>query len=130
MIRTYPRPTGLRILLAAANPVTALQMELLLGMDGHDVRLARDGPSALEVVETYDPDVLLVDGGMLGQDGHEVARRLKRRNTVKTPLLIVLAGQDAEQSQVADEDIDLRLGQPVDPAFLQQLLKRFQRVVS
>jgi CheY-like chemotaxis protein len=105
-------------------------MELLLGMDGHDVRLAGDGPSALEVVETYDPDVLLVDGGMLGQDGHEVARRLKRRNTVKTPLLIVLAGQDAEQSQVADEDIDLRLGQPVDPAFLQQLLKRFQRVVS
>ena len=130
MIRTYPHPAGLRVLLAAANPVTALQMELLLGMDGHDVRLAEDGPSALEAAETYDPDVLLLDGSMPGLDGHEVARRLERRNAVKRPLLIVLAGKDGEPTPVTDADIDLHLGQPVDPGWLQQLLKRFQQVVS
>jgi len=126
VIRPYTERAGLRVLVAAANPVTALQMELLLGMDGHDVRLAHDGASALQAVEAHDPDVLLLDGGLPGLDGHEVARRLKRRNAVKTPLLIEMAGQ----GQVADRDIDLRLEQPVDPVFLQQLLKRFQRVVS
>ena len=126
MIRPYTERAGLRVLVAAANPVTALQMELLLGMDGHDVRLAHDGASALQAVEAHDPDVLLLDGGLPGLDGHEVARRLKRRNAVKTPLLIEMAGQ----GQVADRDIDLRLEQPVDPVLLQQLLKRFQRVVS
>ena len=126
MIRPYTERAGLRVLVAAANPITALQMELLLGMDGHDVRLAHDGASALQAVEAHDPDVLLLDGGLPGLDGHEVARRLKRRNAVKTPLLIEMAGQ----GQVADRDIDLRLEQPVDPVFLQQLLKRFQRVVS
>jgi two-component system CheB/CheR fusion protein len=105
-------------------------MELLLGMDGHDVRLAEDGPSALEAAETYDPDVLLLDGSMPGLDGHEVARRLERRNAVKRPLLIVLAGKDGEPTPVTDADIDLHLGQPVDPGWLQQLLKRFQQVVS
>ncbi len=60
MIRAYPEPTGLRVVLAAANPITALQVGLLLGMDGHDVRLAYDGASALAAAQTYDPDVLLL----------------------------------------------------------------------
>src|SRR5262245_33753350 len=77
VIRTYPEPTGLRVVLAAANPITALQMGVLLGMDGHDVRLAHDGASALEATEAHDPDVLLLEGGLPGLDVHEVARRLK-----------------------------------------------------
>ena len=130
MIRTYPHPAGLRVLLAAANPVTALQMELLLGMDGHDVRLVHDGASALEAVEAHDPDVLLLDGSMADMDGHEVARWLKRRNALKTPLLIEMSRQAPCQGRVADAGIDLHLDEPVDPAALQRLLKRFQRVVS
>ena len=126
MIRTYPEPTGLRVVLAAANPITALLMGVLLGTDGHDVRLAHDGASALEAAETHDPDVLLLEGGSPGLDVQEVARRLKRRNALKTPLLIEMAWPD----QVAGEDIDLRLDQPVDPVLLQRLLKRFQRVVG
>ena len=130
MIRTYTEPAGLRVLLAAANPVTVIQMEMLLGMDGHDVHLAQDGPSALQDAEAYDPDVLLLDGDQPGVDGPEVARRLKRRNAEKTPLFIVMAGRDADQGQVVDAGIDLHLAKPVDPVLLQEVLKRFQRLVS
>ncbi len=48
---------------------------------------------------------------------------------MKTPLLIEMAWPDTDRGQ-ADEDIDLQLDQPVDPILLQQLLKRFQRVVG
>jgi CheY-like chemotaxis protein len=125
----YPEPVGLRVVLAAASPVTAVQMGVLLGNDGHDVRLALDGTSALEAAEAHDPDVLLLEGGLPGMDVHEVARRLKRRNALKTPLLIEMSWQDACQPQAADADIDLHLDQPVDPVLLQRLLRRFQRVV-
>jgi len=130
VIRTYPEPAGLRVVLAAANPITALRLGVLLGMDGHDVRLALDGTSALEAAEAHDPDVLLLEGGLPGMDVHEVARRLKQRHAVKTPLLIEMSWQDACQPRAADADIDLHLDQPVDPVLLQRLLKRFQRVVS
>jgi CheY-like chemotaxis protein len=123
MIRTCTEPAGLRVVLAAANPITALQMELLLGLDGHDVHFAPDGASALAAVEA------LLDGTMPDMDAHEVARRLKRRHAVKTPLLIEMSRQDPCRGGVADADIDLHLDQPVDPAALQRLLKRFQRVI-
>jgi two-component system, OmpR family, response regulator len=128
--QSYTAPVGLRVLVAAANPATAVQMEMLLGMDGHDVRLARDEPSALRAVEAYDPDVLLLDEGVPGLDDREFARRLKRRNVFKAPLLIEMGGRGDDCRQAANTGVDLHLPKPVDPVFLLDLLRRFQRVVG
>jgi CheY-like chemotaxis protein len=124
-MRTYTEPTGLRVLLAAANPITAVQLRMLLGMDGHDVRLAQDEPSTLQAVEAYDPDVLLLEDGVPGLDDQDFARRVKRRTALKTPLLIEMGGR-----QAGDRDIDLHLVKPVDTVFLLDLLKRFKQVVG
>jgi CheY-like chemotaxis protein len=126
MVLPYTGPAGPRILVATANPLTAIPVEMLLARDGHAVHVVPDGPSVLEAVESYDPDVVLVDSSVPGRDGHEVARQLKARNAWKTPLLIAIADGPCP----ADTGIDLNLVKPVDPVLLRRLLKRFQRAVG
>jgi two-component system CheB/CheR fusion protein len=132
MIRPDTMPTGLRILIAEDEPVTATATAAMLRMDGHEVFVAEDGASALEAVEAYDPDVLLLDIGLPGVDGCEVARRVKTRNALKTPLLVAMTGYvaDADRERSAEAGIDVYWAKPVEPELLQRLLKRFQNIVG
>jgi CheY-like chemotaxis protein len=132
MIRPDTKPTGLRILVTEDDADTALSTASLLSLGGHEVHIAGDGASALEAVEDCDPDVLLLDIGLPDMEGYEVARRVKARNALKTPLLIAITGygEDADRQRSTDAGIDLHLVKPVDPEQLQGLLKRFQRVVG
>jgi two-component system CheB/CheR fusion protein len=132
MIRPDTVPTRLRVLIAEDEPATASTTAALLRMDGHEVFVAGDGPSALEAVEAYDPDVLLLDIGLPGVDGCEVARRVRSRNALKTPLLVALTGYvgDADRERSAEAGIDLYWAKPVEPELLQRLLRRFQDVVG
>jgi CheY-like chemotaxis protein len=132
--RPSPSPpnTGLRILMAEDHADTAKSTALLLELDGHEVYLAENGASALEVAECTDPDVVLLDIGLPDMDGYEVAKRLKARNTVKCPLLIAITGygRDEDKRQSAEAGIDLHWVKPVDPALLQNVLKQLQNVVA
>jgi two-component system, chemotaxis family, CheB/CheR fusion protein len=132
MIRPDRMPTRLRVLIAEDEPATAFTTAALLRMDGHEVFVAGDGPTALEAVEAYDPDVLLLDIGLPGVDGCEVARRVKTRNALKTPLLVAMTGyiEDADRKRSAEAGIDLYWAKPVEPELLQRLLKRFQNIIG
>src|SRR5262245_39502181 len=66
----------MRILVVDDNRDGAESLSMLLRLAGADVRVAHDGPQALEVFESYQPRVVLLDIGMPGMDGYEVARRL------------------------------------------------------
>jgi two-component system OmpR family response regulator len=124
--------TGLRILVVEDEPDVATVTASLLRGDGHQVRVAGDGAAALEAVEEGDPDVVLLDLGLPGMDGYEVARRVKGRIALKTPLLIALTSlsMQADVEHSAEVGIDLHLAKPADPALLRTLLQRFQRVVG
>jgi CheY-like chemotaxis protein len=129
MMTTAP---GLRVLVVEDDPDTALGMSRLLANSGHDVQVAADGPSAVRAAQSSPPDVVLLDIGLPGMDGYQVAERLQRKATLKRPLVIAITGlvPDDDRQRSARAGIDLHLDKPADPDALRNLLRRFQRVIG
>jgi two-component system CheB/CheR fusion protein len=95
----------------------------LLRLWGYDARAANDGPSALAVAAEFRPDVALVDIGMPGMDGHEVARRLRRLPGLRHALIVAVTGYISGRGRQCPEgDFDLCLLKPVEPDELRRLL--------
>ncbi|AXF05742.1 chemotaxis protein CheB [Paraburkholderia hospita] len=109
-----------RILVVDDNVDAAESSAALLRLDGHVVQVACDGPAALQSAEDFRPDVVLLDIGLPGMDGYEVAERLRTMPTLADAVLIALSGyggeQHAERCQQAGFDCHL-----VKPANLEQL---------
>jgi CheY-like chemotaxis protein len=126
-------PEGLHILLVEDDRNVAETMAALLGLSGHAVRLSADGPSALAAARDEPPDVVLLDIGLPGIDGYEVARRLRQQPTERRPLLIAITGrgQDAEERLNSYRaGIDLHLTKPVSPDELLLYLRHYQEVTA
>ena len=122
---------GLRILVVEDHEDTAATLALLLRMEGHEVQVAPDGPAALEAVQFASPDVVLLDIGLPGMSGWEVARWVTGQPAEKRPLLVAITGYGREEDRrrSAEAGIDHHLLKPVDPAELLGLLRRFYQVV-
>ena len=69
---------GVRVLLVDDNVDAAESLAMLLRLWGHEVAVAHDGPAALRAAEVQRPQVALLDIGLPGMDGYELARRLRR----------------------------------------------------
>lgn len=125
-------PTGLRVLLVEGDAQNAECMTLLLEMYGHQVRLARSGPAALQMAEADPPDVVLLETRLPGMDGWEVVRRLREKATVKMPFCIAVTGcgTEADRRRSEEADIDLHLLKPVQPSYLRRLLDRFKTIIG
>jgi two-component system OmpR family response regulator len=123
---------GLRILIVEDRADNAVSMAMLLGMYGHNVEIATDGPSALEKARTNEPDVVLLDLGLPGMSGYEVARQLSGHRPGKTPFLVAVTGYGCEEDRrhSAETGIDLHMLKPIDPEALCGVLDRFQRAIS
>ena len=95
----------------------------------HTVREAADGPSAIEVALQFKPDIAIVDVGLPGLDGYEVARHLRASPGVQGLRLIALTGyglsKDAERARAAG--FDAHLVKPVHPDRLMEILGLKQR---
>jgi CheY-like chemotaxis protein len=96
---------------------------MLLELDGHVVEAAAEGDRALEVARARDLDVALVDIGLPGIDGYEVARRVRAAHA-RRPLLIALTGygQPEDRRRATEAGFDSMLVKPVDPTTLSDLL--------
>jgi CheY-like chemotaxis protein len=96
----------------------------LLELCGHRVRVAYSGADALLASAEDVPDVVLLDIGLPGMDGWEVARRLRERAAGKQPFVVAVTGYGGESDKwkSADAGIDLHLTKPADPAALTGLL--------
>jgi CheY-like chemotaxis protein len=125
-------PERLRILIVKDHADNAASLAILLRMDGHDLEIAPDGPAGLEKVAGRQPDVVLLDLGLPGMSGYEVAQRLAGQHYSRRPLLIAVTGYGREEDRrrSAEAGIDLHLVKPVAPNHLCALLKRFHRVVG
>ena len=116
-----------RILVVDDNVDAATTMaKLLERIYGQDVRVAHDGPRALSSAEEFRPEVILLDIGLPGMDGNEVATRLRQRPEFATTLIVALTGwgqdSDVERSQAAG--FDHHLVKPANPEAIVELLAR------
>ncbi len=122
-------PSRRRVLIVDDNTDSAHSLSMLIEMVGHEVRLCYDGQSALAESERFLPDVVLLDIGLPGLDGLEVARRLRAMNLSPQPLLIALTGygqaDDVRRSHEAG--FDHHLVKPADPQALTALLVPLQQ---
>ena len=112
-----------RILIVEDNEDARDALRMLLELDGHAVEAAAEGAEALDLVRAKDPDVALVDIGLPGIDGYEIARRIRAVDG-KRPLLIALTGygQPEDRRRATEAGFDSMLVKPVDPAALSELL--------
>jgi PAS domain S-box-containing protein len=121
------RPAGhaRKVLVVDDHPDAADSLAMLLRLEGHQVRVARNGPAALEAAQAEVPDVVLLDLGMPGMDGFEVARRL-RRGPASHVLIAALTGwgQEEDRRRTREAGFDHHLVKPADPNDLRQLLAR------
>jgi CheY-like chemotaxis protein len=95
----------------------------LLRLSGHNVRVALSGPEALNVGEVYHPEVVLLDIGLPGMNGYEVARQLRQRCGPR--LLLIAAtgyGQEEDLRLAVEAGFDHHLTKPVNFARLHDLL--------
>jgi CheY-like chemotaxis protein len=100
-------------------------LTLLLKVLGHEVRSSLDGPSALEIAREFAPDVVLLDIGLPGMDGYEVARRMRQLLADKTLLVAMTGyGQEEDKRQAHEAGFDLHLTKPVSGEAVETLLER------
>ncbi len=99
-------------------------LALLLRLQGHEVRMAHDGPAALQIAAASRPDLVFLDIGMPGMDGYEVARRLRGEPGLRSVVLVALTGwgQGEDRRRSREAGFDHHLVKPVDPHALQRLL--------
>jgi CheY-like chemotaxis protein len=123
---------GFRILIVEDNDDGADSMALMLRMGGYDVDIARDGPAAVVKARAFQPDVVLLDLGLPGMSGYEVARRVGGRRLGRPPLLVAVTGYGREEDRrrSAEAGIDLHLVKPVEPQQLRSVLERFRNAVD
>jgi CheY-like chemotaxis protein len=100
-------------------------MAELVRLWGHDVRVAHDGPSALACAREFRPQVILLDVGLPGMDGYELARRLQA-DGLRGELLVSVTGygQDEDRRRAEEAGFDHHLTKPVNPDTLRRLLSR------
>jgi CheY-like chemotaxis protein len=114
---------GCRVLIAEDNPDSAEMLSLMLGMKGHDVRVASNGEEAVAIGVEFEPHIAFLDIGMPRVDGFEVARRL-RAQFGRNVMLIALTGwgQDEDKRRSQDAGFDRHLTKPPDPDVLDRLI--------
>jgi len=115
---------GQRILVVDDNRDAADTLGLLLEGDGAEVRVVYDGRAALAMAETFLPTSVLLDLGMPGMDGYEVARRLRQDERFANVRIAALTGwgQDADRRQTRNRGFSHHLTKPVSMEELHRIL--------
>jgi CheY-like chemotaxis protein len=98
-------------------------------LEGHDVHLAHDGASALTTLGTVRPDAALLDIGMPGLSGYELARAVRGDARLEGTYLVAITGwgQAADKARALSEGFDVHMTKPVDVHRLLELLHDPQR---
>ncbi len=113
-----------RVLVVEDQPALARVTVALLRKLGHDVRAAADGREALLAVREYNPEVVLLDIGLPGMDGYEVARCVRSEYGADSPLLVAMTGysQHEVNRHARRAEFDHHLVKPADMNVLKELL--------
>jgi PAS domain S-box-containing protein len=113
-----------RVLVVDDNRDAAESLGMLLEMDQCVVSLAFDGPQALEALDSFKPAIALLDIGMPGMDGYELARRIRGTRRGREIVLVALTGwgQADDKKRAAEAGFDEHLTKPLDPDQLARVI--------
>jgi CheY-like chemotaxis protein len=115
---------GRRILVVDDNKDSADSLEMLLRLKGNDIRTAYDGLDAVEVAQTFHPELVLLDIGLPKLNGYDVARQIRQQSWGRNVILVALTGwgdqDDRRRSQEAG--FNFHVVKPVDVIALERLL--------
>jgi CheY-like chemotaxis protein len=113
-----------RVLVVDDNIDSAESMALLLELHGHQLRIAHDGPGALAEARSFRPQVVVLDIGLPGMDGYEVARSLRADALTQNAIVIAMTGygQSEDRQQSLRAGFDHHLVKPLDPDVLQAII--------
>jgi signal transduction histidine kinase/CheY-like chemotaxis protein len=122
--RTETGNGSLKILVVDDNEDSAESMSMLLQCEGHDIGTAYCGETALRLAHSIRPDVVLLDIGMPGMLGYEVARRLRSSDESAHAMLIAVTGygRESDVAKALAAGFDHHLVKPVDFDKLRSLL--------
>jgi CheY-like chemotaxis protein/two-component sensor histidine kinase len=113
------RVPGRRVLVVDDNVSSAQSLAMVVKLDGHEVQVAHDGAGALEAVRRFRPEVVLMDIGLPGMDGYEVARRLRQDAELAAGIALLVAvtgyAEDEARRRSREAGFDHHLVKPVDP---------------
>jgi PAS domain S-box-containing protein len=118
------RNDSLRVLVVEDVVEVAHTLKVLLELWGHAVRVVHDGPAALVASRIYQPEVVLLDIGLPGMNGYDVARQLRRQQGRKRPLLVAVTGYGGEEDKrrAREAGFDCHMTKPVDLEELEALI--------
>jgi PAS domain S-box-containing protein len=123
------RASGHRLLVVDDNRDAAVSLAMLLQLQGHEVKVAHDGPAALALAASYRPHVVFLDLGMPGMDGYEVAQRIRRQPGQENVVLAALTGwgQQEDRRRTAEAGFNHHLVKPPEPKAVEGLLADLKR---
>jgi len=118
-------PGHYRVLVVDDNADGAESVGRLLEVMGHEARVARDGTEALTTIESFKPEIVLLDIGLPGLSGYEVARRIREQPGGTAMVLVALTGwgQAEDRRRSREAGLDLHWVKPVNARALAKLLK-------
>ncbi len=128
--RTAPiTPSGQRLMVVDDNRDAADTLAMMLRLQGHEVRVTHDGPSAIALANEYGPQMILLDLGMPGMDGYETARRIRQHSDLKNVVLAALTGwgQEEDRRRTAEAGFDHHLVKPVELKVLESMLSDLKK---
>jgi CheY-like chemotaxis protein len=117
-----PRAHAARVVVVDDNVDLAIGLAKLLQIHGHHVEIAHDGPSGLEKVRASKPDFVLLDIGLPGMDGYELAAHIRQDEGIKDTVVIAISGYGIEETDSRRRDFDHQLTKPISPQALIRIL--------
>lgn len=117
-----------RVLIVDDNVDSAESLATLVGLWNHQVRTAYDGAAALEVAASFLPEIVVLDIGLPGMNGYELASQLHSRPEFGSPLLVALTGygQEDDRQRSHAAGFSYHLTKPADLEALQRVLDGVQ----
>ena len=119
-----PAPRGRKVLVVDDNVTSAHSLELLLTLEGHEVQVVHDGPSVLHAVNHHHHEIVLMDIGLPGMSGYDVARQLRQQPELGDLFIVAVTGyaEDEARRLSREAGFDHHLVKPVDPDAILALL--------
>ena len=125
-------PRARRVLLVDDNRDSRESLAQLLRLWGYEAETAADGPAALVSARSLRPDAIVMDIGLPGMDGYELARRLRQMRELDDTLLIALTGHGDDEARRRSEaaGIDHHAVKPAQLMELRELLEQRRRAAG